>query len=1531
MHLYWLHERRVLAPKLEPTMTTSTHAAIHSRSAFPLYDPSYEHDACGVGLVVDIAGRPSRAILDKALDGLVNLTHRGAVGADARSGDGSGILIQLPHVLFADTLSAHGAGDLKPGDYGVAMLFLPLAGELRERSREIVSGAIASRGLEIIAWRDVPHETSLLGTTAAQTLPSIAQVLIRRPEGVEGADFERELMIARRMVEQAMRAEGFTDDDFFAVSCSARTIIYKAFCLPEDLMRFYPDLADPRVETAIALFHQRFSTNTQPTWGLAQPFRLIAHNGEINTVQGNRNWMRARKDDLKLRDGDGTLVLDPPVAMEGSDSLSLDTAIELLRHNGRSLPHALMMAIPQAWEQRPDMDPDLRAFYDFHAGMMEQWDGPAALGFSDGVLAGAALDRNGLRPLRYAITTDGLFVCGSEAGTVELDPASIVEKGRLGPGQMILVDTDTGNVLRDHELKHAVATNAPYASWLEEHRIPLQIEAEPNEPLPVPVDADAKERLAATKTPVDVVQKQQAFGYSAEDLRLIITPMAGERKEPTWSMGDDAPLAVLSETPRPISTYFRQRFAQVTNPAIDSLRERKVMALDTWLGRRGNILRRSARHARRAHLHSFVLTANELAAIASSGDLEVQRIETLFDIAGADGALLARLEAIVAEAESAVRDGAEVLILSDAGLDAGHAFVPMPLVVGAVHNALIAAGIRMKADLICDTGEVWDVHQMAVLVGYGAAAVHPRMALDAAARLSATRGFETLTPGDLRRNYTDMMEYGFLKVMAKMGISTASGYRGAQIFETLGLADEIIARCFAGTPARLGAIGFADIEADVRTRHIEAFEKPAARLPDHGMVKFKKDGETHAFAPSIVTAIQAASQNNDKDAYRQYLDMVREQPVTAIRDLLEPMPYGEPIWIDEVEPAEEIIKRYVVTAMSLGSLSPEAHSTLAIAMNRLGGRSNSGEGGEDPDWYNTAGPDIPHNKVKQVASGRFGVTTEYLSMAEELEIKIAQGAKPGEGGQLPGFKVTEFVARMRHAVTGLPLISPPPHHDIYSIEDLAQLIFDLRQVNPRAKIGVKLVAEAGVGTVAAGVAKAQADYVLISGHSGGTGAAPLASIKHAGVPWELGLAEAQQTLVRSGLRPRVRVRTDGGLKTPKDILVATMMGADEYGFGTSVLVAMGCDMARQCHLNTCPTGIATQRADLRAKFAGTPDMIVNYFLQMTDGIRELMADLGVRRLDELIGRTDLLRVRSVGGRASQMDLSALLPEPAADNERRHLVTMDRSTPDDLSERLWAQIAPLLGQGAPVSLTSSIATADRTVGARIAGNLTMQRRAGKATAPVELAFRGSAGQSFGAFAVDGMTLTLEGEANDYVGKGLNGGTLVLRPDREAAYADPQAIAGNTLLYGATAGEAFFAGLAGERFAVRNSGAIAVVEGLGDHGCEYMTGGQVVVLGSVGFNFGAGMTNGGAWVLDADGTLEQRINAESVHLDVLQADDLAAIRALVERHVALTGSAYAKDLLQRWNEVAGHFRAVVPKALLELRALRAEEELQEGAAD
>ena len=1491
---------------------------------WPLYDPMQEHDACGVGLVVKIDGTRSREIVDKALAGLVNLTHRGAVGADARTGDGAGLMIQVPHALFTETLAGAGHGQLTAGEYGVAMMFLP---RHDDDALAAITTAVTARGLQVLAVRDVPTDPSMLGKAALDTLPHIVQVLMSRPQGIKTGDYERKLMLVRREIERSLRSIGLGDGDFFAVSCSSRTIIYKGFCLPEDLARFYPDLADERVDSAIALFHQRFSTNTQPTWGLAQPFRFIAHNGEINTVQGNRSWMRARAPHLTMHDDGEDILIDPPVAMQGSDSLSLDTAIELIRHNGRSLPHALMMAIPEPWEQLPEMDPALRAFYDYHAGIMEQWDGPAALGFSDGVLAGASLDRNGLRPLRYAITSDGLFVCGSESGTVALDPASVIERGRLGPGQMILVDTDAGIVLHNADLKHAVAENAPYAQWLEEHRISLHVGAAADEPLPVPVDADAKTRAASTRTAPEVVQLQQAFGYTAEDLRLIINPMAGERKEPTWSMGDDAPLAVLSTTPRPVTAYFRQRFAQVTNPAIDSLRERRVMALDTYLGKRGNLLARTPQHANLAHLKSFVLATHEFEAIQSSPALEIVTLDATFAMEG--GSLQMRLSELVAEAIAAVQYGATIILLSDTRVSTARAHIPMALAVGAIHHHLIDAGLRLNADIVCDAGDVWDVHQMAVLVGYGAAAVHPRLALDASARLSATRGLENVTPKELRQNYIAMMEYGFLKVMAKMGISTASGYRGAQIFETLGLGDEVIDFCFRGTSARLGGIGFAELEADIRTRHTGAYETTAVRLPDLGMVKYKKEGEAHAFQPGIVTALQAAAQNNDYEAYQAYLAMVKDEPLTTLRDLLDLQPLGDPVPIEDVEPLQDIVARFVVTAMSLGSLSPEAHSTLAIAMNRLGGRSNSGEGGEDPDWYAAHGDDVPHNKVKQVASGRFGVTTRYLSMAEELEIKVAQGAKPGEGGQLPGFKVSAFVARMRHSIPGLSLISPPPHHDIYSIEDLAQLIYDLRQVNPRAKIGVKLVAEAGVGTVAAGVAKAQADYVLVSGHSGGTGAAALASIKHAGAPWELGIAETQQTLVKAGLRNRIKLRTDGGLKTPKDVLVAAMLGAEEFGFGTSVLVALGCDMARQCHLNTCPTGIATQRADLRAKFAGTPEMVIGYFTQMIQGMRELMADLGITRLDEIIGRSDLLRDRTVAGRGSMLRIRDLIAQPAPAHMRKKSVHVHRPN-DSLSDRLWTQIEPHLATGGDVALASIITTADRTVGARIAGHLTTWRSNGPVPmSKVSLGFRGIAGQSFAAFGVDGMDISLEGEANDYVGKGLNGGRVAIFPDRDSQPAACQVIAGNTILYGATGGEMFIAGAVGERFAVRNSGATAVVEGIGEHGCEYMTSGTVVVLGPTGRNFGAGMANGVAYVWDPEQVFDGRTNTESVLVQPVEDAGAEIVRGLIQRHVNATGSQRGARLLAEWETARHQFRQVIGKAALELAAQQADRE--EGAAD
>jgi glutamate synthase (ferredoxin) len=1475
-------------------------------SIAPLYDPAFEHDACGVGLVVDIHGRASREIVTRALAGLVNLTHRGGVGADERTGDGAGILTQIPVTLLAP--------DLEFGQLGVAMTFLPRDPSDAELARDLLATAMAKRGLGMIGWRNVPVDSSVLGAIAAQTQPAIGQLLIRRPEGLGEEEFERELMLARKAAERATESAGIAD--FFVVSCSCRTVIYKGFCLPEDLAAFYRDLQDPAFTSAIALFHQRYSTNTLPTWAMAQPFRFIAHNGEINTIQGNRLWMRARKPVLEYPGVASADDLEPLVSLSGSDSLSLDNVVELLYHGGRSLPHALMMLVPEAWERFKDMDPARRAFYDYHAGLNEQWDGPAALAFSDGVLAGATLDRNGLRPLRYAITDDGLLIAGSEAGTVAVDQATVVEKGRLGPGQMIVVDTRRGLVLRNADIKGEVAGRKPYQEWLNRQRV--NVDPDGSVPGSIPV-----ENLTAV---------QATFGYSAEDARLIIQPMAAEEKEPTWSMGDDAPLAVLSERPRPLSAYFRQRFAQVTNPPIDSLRERSVLSLDTYIGERGNLLVESEEKAELIRLQSVVITEAQLKRISSldTDHLRAVQLSTLFALNETD--LPAALDALLASVREAVVNGATILVLSDRGVDETQAPIPMLLAVGAIHNELIRSGQRMAVDIVCETGEVWDVHHLACLIGYSASAIHPYLALQAAGSLAGSRGHELLSVEDLQKNYLKSLEKGLLKIASKMGISTVMGYLGAQIFETVGLGPELVEFAFAGTPARLGGIGLAEVEADVRRRHAEAWADPTAKLPDPGFVRFRKDGEHHGYTPALAKVLQAASASGQPVDFQVYRDTIKNHPPTAVRDLMEVKPLGPAIPIDEVEPALEIVKRFVVTAMSLGALSPEAYQTLAVGMNRIGGRSNSGEGGEDPDWYDTAGDDVGHSKVKQVASGRFGVTARYLAMAEELEIKMAQGSKPGEGGQLPGHKVTDFIARMRHAVPGLPLISPPPHHDIYSIEDLAQLIYDLKQVNPRAKVGVKLVSVAGVGTIAAGVAKARADYILISGHSGGTGASPLASIKNAGSPWELGLAEAQQVLVMNGLRSRVRLRTDGGIKTPEDVVIATVLGAEEYGFGTSVLISIGCDMARQCHLNSCPTGIATQKEELRKKFTGTPEMVINYMMLLAEGVREVMASLGIRSLQDVVGRTDLLAQKQMEGRAGMLDLSGFFAEPAPEEQRRKSIDLD-AQPETLDQRILAIAGPAIAEGQSVNVAEKIETRDRTVGATIAGQIALTHGL-SALSPgtVTAQFTGSAGQSFGAFAVGGMRLILEGEANDYVGKGMAGGEIAIMPPRVAPFQTPQVIAGNTILYGATGGSLFVAGKAGERFAVRNSGAVAVVEGVGDHGCEYMTGGAVVVLGPTGRNFGAGMTNGLAFVYDAREQFWGRANDDvALERASVQDEEIGIMRELVERHVKLTHSLHARSLLENWDATVAKTWKVIPVARIELQRQQAEAEAIQGVAD
>jgi glutamate synthase domain-containing protein 2/glutamate synthase domain-containing protein 1/glutamate synthase domain-containing protein 3 len=1408
-----------------------------------------------------------------------------------------------------------------PGEYGVATVFLPKDAEEASTVKSLFAAEAENLGLAVLGWRVVPVETAVLGRIASDTRPEIEQLFLARPNGQDEPAFERTLMLFRKAVERASADAGIRE--LYVASCSCRTIIYKGFCLPEDLAAFYVDLQQPEYTSAIGLFHQRYSTNTLPTWAMAQPFRYIAHNGEINTVQGNRTWMTARAPELAYADGVGVEQLEPVVSLTGSDSASVDNVVELLSHGNRSLPHALMMMVPEPWEQLPDMPADRRAFYDFHAGLMEQWDGPAAMAFSDGIIAGATLDRNGLRPMRYAITSDGLLIAGSEAGTVEVDQTSIVEKGRLGPGQMVVVDTARKTVLRNSEIKAEIAALEPWQDWLATNRVKL-----------------ADDFALFSDTAIDdLATVQRSYGYSGEDGRLIVNPMAGEGKEPTWSMGDDAPLAVLSERIRPLTAFFRQRFAQVTNPPIDSLREKKVMALDSYIGPRGNLLASDPEAARLIHLPGVVVSETQIDELSTleKGTLKGAKLSTLFPIPADDAAegaaLVGALDQLLEAAAEEIANGASVLVLSDRGANRAQVAIPMLLAVGALHHEMIRRGQRMKFDIVCETGEVWDVHQLACLIGYSAAAVHPWLALRAASALAGTRGHEDATEAELQANYVKMLEYGMLKVASKMGISTATGYRGAQIFEAIGLSQSLIDAYFTGTPSRLGGLGLAEIEHDLVTRHREAYEQPMVKLPDPGFVRFRKDGEAHGYNPTVVKALQAAAGSAQQADYDAYREVVNAHPLTAVRDLMALQPIGDPIPLDEVESVQEIASRFVVTAMSLGALSPEAYRALAIGMNRVGGRSNSGEGGEDPNWYDEPGPDEPHSKIKQVASGRFGVTARYLAKASELEIKMAQGSKPGEGGQLPGHKVTEFIARVRHAVPGLPLISPPPHHDIYSIEDLAQLIFDLRQVNPRATIGVKLVAEAGVGTIAAGVAKARADYILISGHSGGTGASPLTSIKYAGCPWELGLAETQQTLVMNGLRSRVRLRTDGGIKTPEDVVMAAMLGAEEFGFGTSVLIAIGCDMARQCHLNTCPTGIATQKEELRAKFAGTPEMVANYFTLLAEGVREVLASLGARTIDEIVGRTDLLAQRTdLTGRAELLELDSLFAEPAAEDVRRKTmsITHERKTIDD---RVLAAHGDAIRGHESVSVEMPITTKDRTVGAQVAGVIALAHGLYELGEPkYQASFTGSAGQSFGAFTVNGMQLTLTGEANDYVAKGMAGGTIAIKPLADAAFDTPQVIAGNTILYGATGGEVYIAGKAGERFGVRNSGATAVVEGVGDHGCEYMTGGLVAVLGPTGRNFGAGMTNGIAYVYDAQGGFDTHINGESVLVERgLSAADEAELRGLIERHVALTGSAVGQKLLDDWSTTVAATWKVIPRATLLLQVATPDQVEARGAAD
>ncbi|MBI2165668.1 MAG: glutamate synthase large subunit [Chloroflexi bacterium] len=1493
----------------------------------PLYNADFERASCGVGFVARLDGRPAHAVLQMGLEAVVNLTHRGAVSADAKTGDGAGILTQIPLKLFHRVLAGHGLRLLDEADLAVGMVFLPQGEEAKERCITIVSNTLARYSMPVLLWRKVPVDPSALGERALATMPDIRQVLMVRPAALPQSDFPRTLYLTRKEIENQARNEGLKG--LYFPSFSHRTIVYKGMLVAPQLARFYLDLQDPEYETAMALFHQRYSTNTFPNWFLAQPFRFLGHNGEINTLQGNQNWMKAREPELlSSAFGDRVRNLAPVIVPGGSDSANLDNVLEALVMGGRDVVHVMTMLVPEAWENMPHIDPRWKAFYEYHGTVTEPWDGPAALAFSDGVIVGAALDRNGLRPARYKVTDDGTVVMASEVGVLDMPDSRIKEKGRLGPGHMIAVDLASHKLYKNDELKTMLAQRRPYEQWVSQNLFSLpkylaQVDGNP---------------VASSEASVSL---QRAFGYTSEELHLVLLPMVVEAREPVGSMGDDTPLAVLSAKPRLLYSYFKQKFAQVTNPAIDPLREHIVMSLNTYLGARRSILEETPEHVKLVSLSSPILLDNELEALIHLTDPAFQTavIPCLFPVKDGPQGLRLALEEVCRKAEEAVDGGKSILVLSDKGVDGEHAPVPMLLAVGAVHNHLIRIGKRMRCSIIVQSGEPREMHHMACLIGYGASAINPYLALASVKGLSQQGHGQELSLEKALSNYRKTLDKQILKIMSKMGISAVTGYHGAQIFEAIGLGPEVIELCFSGTPSLVGGIGFQEIAREILERHRHGFAREMNYLDDWGYYRFRKDGEVHGFSPLSVRALhKAVADDGSYELYQKYLDLVSSASPIALRDLLAFMPLREPVPLEEVELAQQIVKRFATGSMSLGALSPEAHETLSIAMNRMGAKSNTGEGGEDPRRYRLRmNGDSSNSKAKQVASGRFGVTPEYLAMAEELEIKMAQGSKPGEGGQLPGHKVVEHIARIRHTQPGVTLISPPPHHDIYSIEDLAQLIYDLKMANPRARVAVKLVAEAGVGTIAAGVAKGYADIVHISGHEGGTGASPLSSIKNAGSAWELGLAETQQVLVTNDLRGRVVVRADGGFRSARDVLVAALLGAEEYTFGTSALVSIGCQMARQCHLNTCPVGVATQDPELRKKFWGTPEMAVRYFFYLAEELRRTMASLGIRRLDEVIGRADLLRQKEIPGhpKANKLDLTPILTpaDPTFTRPSYHVQERNnRPGEAPLDDLLLPQVLPgIMGREA-VKLELPISNADRTVGARIAGEIAY--RVGDRGLPdgsIELRFRGSAGQSFGAFLTRGLRLTLVGEANDYVGKGMNGGEIVVRPPEDASYhPHDNVIMGNAVLYGATGGYLFAAGRAGERFAVRNSGACAVIEGVGDHCCEYMTGGVVVVLGPTGRNFGAGMSGGAAYVLDLDNSITAKLNPEMVQASpVASLQDIETLHSMLKQHQEATGSPRVRDVLEHWDTYLPMFKIVGPRLTVAPPAPREEQRQRRDA--
>ncbi len=1483
-----------------------------------LYQANFEHDGCGTGFVADVGGNRSHNILVQGLRAVINLTHRGAVDADAKTGDGAGVLTQIPAGLFAKEVEKLGAHLNGPDDLGVGMIFLPRKDlEGQKTARTIIERAIQRQGLTFLGWRKVPLDPDELGDKAKETRPEIEQVLIGKSTGVDGEQFERALYLTRKVIEKEAKDKGLKD--LYIPSFSHRSLVYKALVVAPQLERFYLDLKNPDFDTSLCVFHQRYSTNTFPTWPLAQPFRMLGHNGEINTLNGNRNWMRAREPEIHSEVwGNEIEKLKPIITEGGSDSASLDNALELLTLSKKSVLESMVMLIPEAYQRMPHMDPELRSLFEYLACISEPWDGPAAVAFSDGVTVGAVLDRNGLRPARYKITRDGLLIMASEVGVLEIPDSEVVEKGRLGPGQMIAVDTAKGKLLRNDEFKKDIARQKPYGQWLKDNLFRVDS---------VGLQWD---EYTSSMDPVELIRFQKAFGYSGEELDIFISPMVIDAKESVGSMGDDTPLSVLSKRPRLLYTYFKQLFAQVTNPPIDSLREELVMSLNTALGPRRSLLEETPEHAKLIKFSSPILSQEEMEwlkglpeSMTDGSDVRSgfssAVLPSLFPVARGPAGLEPALEKLCHEAAQAIDDGKSILILSDRGLSPTHAPIPMLLSVGAVHHHLIRQGNRMRVSLVAETGEPREEHHFACLLGYGASMIHPYVTFETITRLvtnDGENGFNGMTAQKALQNYKKAVEHGILKIMSKMGISTLSSYRGAQVFEALGINKSVIDKYFTGTPSRLAGVGLEEIAQEVLSFHQAAFSDDKPKLQQEGIYRFRKTGEYHAFNPDVFKGMHKLIKSGAEKDYQTYAKAVDERPPTAIRDLLSFKP-TKPIPIEEVEPVEEITKRFTTGSMSYGALSIEAHETIAIGMNRLGAKSGSGEGGEDPSRYHRKpNGDWGNSALKQVASARFGVTPEYLSSAIELEIKMAQGSKPGEGGQLPGHKVSVEIATIRHSVPGVTLISPPPHHDIYSIEDLAQLIYDLKQSNPHAKVAVKLVAEAGVGTIAAGVAKAYADVIQISGHDGGTGASPVSSIKNAGVSWELGLAETQQVLVLNNLRERVILRTDGGFRTARDVIMGAILGAEQYGFGTAAMVAIGCVMARTCHLNTCPVGIATQRPDLRAKFPGTPDMLVNFLNLLAQDVRRILAELGFRKIEDIVGRVDLLEQETVDHpKAMHLDLSRILEpvDPTCKRPRFH--TWERNDRNDrpLDLRIIKDAKRALEGDGPVELFYKIRNIHRAVGTRIAGEIA--RRYGDTGLPpktIQCHFEGTAGQSFGAFSIRGLRLYLNGEANDYVAKGMGGGEIIIRPGRGAEFQSHEnAIVGNTVMYGSTGGFLYAAGRAGERFCVRNSGGIGVIEGVGDHGAEYMTGGVVVVLGETGRNFGAGMTGGLAYILDESQEFELKYNPQLVGLArIEEAEDMELLRHLILNHLELTKSSRAQDILARWEHFLPLFWKVEP---------------------